>query len=249
MCSLKAVFWDVDGTLSDTELDGHRIAFNEAFKKFDLNWNWSREKYIELLDIPGGINRIKHYALLYNLDISENTIKQIHLYKTEAYMSLVNKGLLKLRPGVARLVEQLYVNNIKQYIVTTSSKKSVIALISKVFKEYKNPFIDIISSSDVLNQKPHPEPYINAINLAEVEAKEIIVIEDSVAGLTSATLASLNCLITLTDWNNSNINDFSNATSIVSSLGDVSSPCRLIMGKPLPSAFVDINYLNSLLKF
>ena len=51
MQELKAVFWDVDGTIADTELCGHRVAFNLAFKDYDLDWNWNEKEYLELLTI------------------------------------------------------------------------------------------------------------------------------------------------------------------------------------------------------
>ena len=54
MNKLKAVFWDVDGTIADTEMCGHRVAFNLAFKDFDLDWNWNENKYLDLLKISGG---------------------------------------------------------------------------------------------------------------------------------------------------------------------------------------------------
>jgi beta-phosphoglucomutase-like phosphatase (HAD superfamily) len=62
---LKALIFDVDGTLSDTERDGHRVAFNQAFDEFGINWHWSVETYGELLAVTGGKERMKFYAKNY----------------------------------------------------------------------------------------------------------------------------------------------------------------------------------------
>jgi HAD superfamily hydrolase (TIGR01509 family) len=59
--SLKALIFDVDGTLADTERDGHRVAFNRAFREFGLDWEWDVELYGELLKVTGGKERIAHY--------------------------------------------------------------------------------------------------------------------------------------------------------------------------------------------
>ena len=53
MASLRAVFWDVDGTLADTEMDGHRPAFNAAFAELKLPFLWDEDLYAQLLAIPG----------------------------------------------------------------------------------------------------------------------------------------------------------------------------------------------------
>ena len=62
---VRAVLFDVDGTLADTERDGHRLAFNAAFEEFGLDWKWNVELYGELLIITGGKERIRHYMEKY----------------------------------------------------------------------------------------------------------------------------------------------------------------------------------------
>ncbi|HPV77578.1 MAG TPA: hypothetical protein PLX31_21960, partial [Gemmatimonadaceae bacterium] len=57
---LKAVLWDVDGTIAETERDGHRVAFNEAFEAHGISWRWSVEHYGELLVVAGGRERLLH---------------------------------------------------------------------------------------------------------------------------------------------------------------------------------------------
>ena len=89
MNKLKAVFWDVDGTIADTELCGHRVAFNLAFKDFDLDWNWNEKKYLELLKISGGLNRIIHYQRGMNCQLSESQCCKIQSRKRFHYKKLI----------------------------------------------------------------------------------------------------------------------------------------------------------------
>ena len=55
---LQAILWDVDGTLAETERDGHLVAFNAAFEELDIPWRWSEQRYGELLRVAGGFERL-----------------------------------------------------------------------------------------------------------------------------------------------------------------------------------------------
>ena len=57
---LEALIFDVDGTLADTERDGHRVAFNGAFDEYNINWHWDAELYGKLLAVTGGKERMKY---------------------------------------------------------------------------------------------------------------------------------------------------------------------------------------------
>ena len=85
MNRLKAVFWDVDGTLADTELHGHRLDFNKAFSHFNINWHWDNKTYINLLTIHGGTQRILKYSQLENFEISKQLATEIHFKKQQKY--------------------------------------------------------------------------------------------------------------------------------------------------------------------
>ena len=62
MAELKALIFDVDGTLAETERDGHRPAFNQAFADAGLDWHWSAERYGELLEVSGGKERMRAFV-------------------------------------------------------------------------------------------------------------------------------------------------------------------------------------------
>ena len=94
---LEALIFDVDGTLADTERDGHRLAFNDAFEEFSLDWEWDVELYGELLAITGGKERILHYMKKYapaelNRVELDNWIAGLHKAKTRHYMALLERG-------------------------------------------------------------------------------------------------------------------------------------------------------------
>ena len=102
MNPLKVVFWDLDGTIADTELNGHRIAYNSAFKEYALDWNWSKKLYSDLLNIGGGKNRIRYYSSQKDLNISDIDINYIYQIKQKYYQSLIEEGDIKPRIGVIR---------------------------------------------------------------------------------------------------------------------------------------------------
>ena len=114
MNKLKAIYWDVDGTIADTEMFGHRIAFNRAFLEFGLEWLWDNATYKSLLAISGGFHRIKYYSINTNKIISDEYIKAIHKKKQLFYKEILLSGEIPLRTGVARLIKQLYKQNIQQ---------------------------------------------------------------------------------------------------------------------------------------
>ncbi len=58
---MKALIFDCDGVLADTERDGHRVAFNNAFAEKGLAIEWGVELYGELLEVSGGKERMRHY--------------------------------------------------------------------------------------------------------------------------------------------------------------------------------------------
>ena len=146
MTYLEGVYWDLDGTIANTELEAHLPAFNKAFNDFGINWNWDTNKYIQLLKINGGKNRIAHYSISNNDHFSDDFIFKIHEKKQLHYLEIIKKNCVNFKTGVYRLINELHRKNIRQFIVTSSSRKQVDLLLKHLFNGL-NPFEFIISVS------------------------------------------------------------------------------------------------------
>ncbi len=247
MNKLKAVFWDVDGTIADTEMCGHRVAFNLAFKDFNLDWNWDEKQYLELLKVSGGLKRIIHYRNQIHSVITENQCSEIQARKRIHYKNLIQSGKIKLREGVLRLISELSSFEIEQFIVTTSGRDSLDPFLQTSLYSHLDNFSGIITYEDVSNHKPFPDAYQLALQLSKKSEFNCIAIEDSNIGVQAAKAANLNCLMTLPPWISHPQNITREANACVSSLGNVDSPTKLIYGKKLITNNVDFEYLSNII--
>ena len=247
MHKLEAVFWDVDGTIADTEMCGHRVAFNLSFKDFGLEWNWSEDKYIELLKISGGYNRIIQYRNEIQSELSDSQCSRIQLRKRFHYKNLVHSGKIKVRDGVLRLINELSTFEVEQFIVTTSGRDSLEPFLKTSLSSHLNYFSGIITYEDVINHKPFPDAYKLALKLSKKPEVNCIAIEDSIVGVEAARAAQLNCLLTLPPWQKTFQKISRNASACVNTLGSVKHPSEVIYGKMLPSNNVDVEYLTNII--
>jgi len=247
MTQLQAVFWDVDGTLADTEMDGHRPAFNQAFRELGLNWHWDCDLYQRLLGIPGGGQRVAFYAREQGQELSDARLDQLRHYKQQHYLERIGSGAVSLRPGVARLLEELRSSGVAQWIVTSSGQASVAALLQGLFGPEDHPFAGVVSSSDVTRHKPHPDPYHCALNRSGVNADACVALEDSAAGLVAATDASLICLLTPSPWDLDLLSQLEKASAVVDHLGEVEHHLSQRSGPPCADGMITLEYLQMLL--
>jgi HAD superfamily hydrolase (TIGR01509 family) len=220
---MKAIIFDCDGVLADTERDGHRVAFNKAFATKGLPIEWSVELYGELLKVTGGKERMKHYFDNYGwpADIADKdaVIKELHKLKTDYFMEIIESGQLPLRPGVARFVDEAIAANIVLAICSTSAERAV-NLVAEVLlgSERKTHFSAILAGDVVSRKKPDPEIYSLASERLSLEPSECVVVEDTRVGLLAAKAAGMHCIITTNGY--SKDEDFTGADLVVSELGD-----------------------------
>tara|TARA_Y100001968_G_scaffold280278_1_gene276674 strand:- start:714 stop:1463 length:750 start_codon:yes stop_codon:yes gene_type:complete len=247
MNSLEAVFWDVDGTMADTELCGHRVAFNLAFKDFDLDWYWNEKKYLDLLAISGGLNRIVHYREITQSKFPQSLCSNIQSRKRFHYKNLINSGQIKLRDGVLRLLNELTSLGIKQYVVTTSGRDSLEPFLNTSMSSYLSVFSGLITYEDVQRHKPFPDAYKLALELSKKSEVNCLAIEDSRIGVEAAKAANIKCLLTLPPWTNSIENITNSANACVTSIGSRNKPSKLIYGEKLISNIVDFQYLRNII--
>tara|TARA_Y100001968_G_C19427778_1_gene755311 strand:- start:46 stop:795 length:750 start_codon:yes stop_codon:yes gene_type:complete len=246
MRNIKGVYWDLDGTLADTEINGHRLAFNMAFKKLDLPIIWGIEEYILLLNISGGKKRIAHYCYNNKISITDTIIDNIHCLKKEFYHQILSKGDIKLRVGVERLIKELDLYKIEQSIVTTSSFSAVNSFLKHILPSHLNVFTSIVSAEDVSLLKPSPEAYFYALSLSDTNKENILAIEDSCNGANAALDAGIKTIITLPSWLDDISIDYRQYEYVISSLGDRNNLSKVYNGPKTSSGYINMEYINNI---
>lgn len=199
---LRALIWDVDGTLAETERDGHRIAFNRAFADAGLSWHWDAATYGELLKVTGGKERILHWWHQVDPEAAASaaaveTVRRLHAAKNAHYATLVDDGAIALRPGVERLLVQARSQGIPLAIATTTTAQNVVALLRATLGDAAPGWFDVIGAGDVVPaKKPAPDVYHWVLDRLGLHAGEVIAIEDSANGVAAAHRAGLAVVLT-----------------------------------------------------
>lgn len=198
---LQALLWDVDGTLAETERDGHRVAFNTAFAALGLGWHWGVARYGQLLRVTGGYERLLA-AMADETDAPvlagerEALARALHRRKNSAYAALVAEGAIPLRPGVGELLQEAAAAGLRQAIVTTTSRANVEALLGRhLGPGWRARFAAVVCGEDVRAKKPDPEAYRLALATLRLPALATLAIEDSWAGATAARSADVPVLV------------------------------------------------------
>jgi HAD superfamily hydrolase (TIGR01509 family) len=193
---IRALIWDVDGTLSETE-ETHRHAFNDSFAAAGLDWVWDQPTYRHLLRVTGGKERVARFADDQGQTLDPQVISDIHIEKTGIYGKMIRSGSAALRPGVATLIQAARAQGIRNAIATTTSRPNVEALILATMGEPADQVFDVIAAGDeVAVKKPAPDVYLLALHRLGLAPSDCIAVEDSLPGLASAKAAGLRVLVT-----------------------------------------------------
>jgi HAD superfamily hydrolase (TIGR01509 family) len=207
----QAILWDVDGTLAETERDGHRIAFNLAFEACGVPWQWDEQRYGELLRITGGRERLLHDMTTRKdapalAEERQALVRLIHDRKNAFYARLVNEGRIGLRGGVRELIDECLQRDVRMALTTTTSRSNVEALLRVHLGErWHDCFAAVVCGEDVSARKPDPEVYFQALRRLGVSPNDAVAIEDSPGGVAAARLAEVPVIVTLSAY-------FANAT-------------------------------------
>ena len=220
--AIKAIFFDQDGVIIDTERDGHRVAFNDTFKHMGFDTEWDVDYYHELLQIGGGKERMKYHLKTRGfgkdipIDEVDELIKQMHLHKTDRFIELIESGSLPLRPGIHRFMNEGVEAGLTLAVTTTSNERAAHAIAYKVLEDI--PFKFVLAGDIVAKKKPDPAIYLLAMEKAGVQPQECLVIEDSRNGVLAAKAAGMHVVATSNFYTQRE--DLSDADVIVTALGD-----------------------------
>jgi HAD superfamily hydrolase (TIGR01509 family) len=200
---IKAILWDVDGTLAETERDGHLVAFNEAFEALGLPWRWSEERYGELLAVAGGRERLVHDMQAHQGRAPTDPhrrhalAERVHKVKNEFYARIVASGQVPLREGVGELLEECGRAGVRMGIVTTTSRSNVEALLrTHLGKDWESKFATVVCAREAPIKKPHPQAYLLALEALKLHPHESVAIEDAPAGVAAAQAAGIPVIVT-----------------------------------------------------
>ena len=240
--TLKAILFDVDGTLADTERDGHRIAFNQTFEAFGLDWHWDVDLYGRLLAVTGGKERIRHYVDQFGKDKPENfdaLVSDIHREKTMRYGEILESGKIPMRPGIERILKDAMARNLKLAVVTTTTPENVTTLLKCSLSPDSEKWFDVIAAGDIVPaKKPAPDIYLWALEKLGLNPESCIAVEDSENGFMASQSAGVKTVITVTDYTKDQ--DFKGAAAILSDLGEPDSPFRVLDGENYGKTHADV---------
>ena len=253
MSRLKALLFDVDGTLADTERDGHRPAFNAAFREAGLDWEWDEATYGELLAVTGGKERIRFYLqeFLEGFRVpggqdEDQWIAGLHKAKTRHYLKMLREGRIPLRPGVRRLIQEARQAGIVLGIATTTTPENVTYLLRATLGEDSPGWFSVIAAGDVVPaKKPAPDIYHWALDRLGLEARDCLALEDSENGIRSSRAAGLRTVITTNGYTEND--DFDDADLVIDQLGEPEQPFRVVAGNAHNREYFDVDLARAIM--
>ncbi len=249
--TLKAIVFDVDGTLGETE-PVHREAFNLAFRAEGLDWHWDPELYREIVRRPGGRERLRYYVETHQPDHLErferdDMFTRIHRRKTRAFGRLLEDSGTSLRTGVGRLITDARSCGVQLGVCTTSQLETFeILVINALGFEAISWFRAVVSGKDVTRRKPDPEGYVKVLQRLRLQPEEAVVIEDSPAGLEAARAAGIRVIAVPSESTRNG--DFAGAEIVLSDLGEPGMPFEVLRGNPNGYSYASVRSIRDWLE-
>ncbi|HEB96752.1 MAG TPA: HAD family hydrolase [Sedimenticola thiotaurini] len=251
MAELEALIFDVDGTLADTEREGHRVAFNAAFSEAGLDWVWDEALYGRLLAVTGGKERMRYYLDHFNREFPrpadlDRFIAGLHAAKTRHYKQLMAEGRIPLRTGVRRLLEEAREQGLRLAIATTTTPDNVTALLENSLEAGGSDWFEVIAAGDVVPaKKPAPDIYLWALEQLGLKPGQCLALEDSHNGVLSVLDAGIRSLVVTVNGYTRD-EDFGGATLVVDHLGEPGEPCQALYGDLNGRTMVDVPLLREM---
>lgn len=182
----KAIIFDMDGVIFDTEphyFQGYLTAYKNAKIEF------SKEDYLEYI---GRASKEDFKDILLRTKNDEKLANEIFREAMNIQKEL-SKENLSLMEGLEELLNFLKDNNLKAHIASSSKKETILTNLKT--SNLTNYFDIIVGGDEITHSKPHPEIYLKVLELAQIKENEAIVVEDSIAGITSAYNANIDVIM------------------------------------------------------
>jgi beta-phosphoglucomutase-like phosphatase (HAD superfamily) len=225
---MKALIFDCDGVLADTELHGHLVAFNRMWQNAGVPWRWSEQQYAEKLKIGGGKERMRAlfsepaFQAAYPVPPDESVRKELlthwHAQKTAIYQKIVASGNVPGRVGIKRLAEEALAAGWRLAVASTSAQPSVEAVLRFAVGETTAAQFKVFAGDIVPKKKPAPDIYLLASQELGVPSDCCLAVEDSRNGLLAATAAGIKTIVTTSYFTTAE--NFDEAALVLDSLGD-----------------------------
>jgi HAD superfamily hydrolase (TIGR01509 family) len=246
--ALEALLFDVDGTLADTERDGHRPAFNRTFEEFGLDWNWDPELYGKLLAVTGGKERIRYFVehFLPNYERPadfDELVANLHKAKTRHYTAMLANGSIPVRPGIRRLLDEARQAGLRLAVVTTTTPENVTGLLRHSLDEDAESWFEVIAAGDIVPaKKPAPDIYHWALKEMQLDPASCLAFEDSHNGLRASRGADVKTVVTVNGYTAHE--KFEDALAVLSDLGEPHAPFEVLKGDASGKGHVDLELLR-----
>jgi len=210
---IQTVIFDMDGVIIDSE----PVYFEIDKQMFEeLNIAVSFEEHCSYV---GTSSQNMWTAIITKHGISEQPAELMRKEYSLYLEHLANAKDLQPIDGVVELIHELYKNNFKLVLASSSQMASIDIVLNK-FK-LDELFIAKVSGSELAHSKPHPEIFLRSARLIKSDPSECIVIEDSKNGVTAAKAAGMKCIGFLNP--NSGNQDLKNADLVIHSFGELNA--------------------------
>jgi HAD superfamily hydrolase (TIGR01509 family) len=212
---IRAVFWDNDGVLVDTEI----LYFQATRELMARTGVVLTETLFKRISLTEGRSA---FALVAEKGVSQEEIDRLHERRNRRYTELLEGGV-RIMEGVRETLEELR-GKVVQGIVT-SSRRGHFETMHRGTGLLQN-FDFILTREDFSLSKPDPEPYLKAMQRCGFGPKECLVVEDSPRGVEAAVAAGLRCLAVPNDLTRGS--DFPGAWRVIGSCREVPGEIRRI---------------------